>query len=72
MRAGLRVPLSVANPLAGSGSEIHVKFCRMPDCDNYRVPTRTEPVKTGPSPDRDLHYKVAARNSVCNSFRNVL
>ena len=62
MSAGPRVPLSVANPLAGSGSEIQVNFCRMPDCDNYSVPARTEPVKTGPSPDRDLHYKVASTN----------
>ena len=31
----------------------------MPDCDNYSVPARTDKVKTGPSPDRDLHYKVA-------------
>ena len=62
MSAGPRVPLSVTNPLAESGSEIQVNFCRMPDCDNYSVPARTDPVKTGPSPDRDLHYKVATTN----------
>ena len=62
MRGGPRVPLTVANPLAGSGSEIQVNFCRMPDCDNFSVPARTDPVKTGPSPDRDLHYKVATTN----------
>ena len=57
-----RVPLGVANPLAGSGSKIQVNFCRMPDCDNYGVPARTTPVKTGPSPDRDLLYKVSSTN----------
>ena len=51
-------PLTVANTLAGAGSEIQANFCRMPDCDNYSVPARTDRVKTGPSPDRDLHYNV--------------
>ena len=62
MNAAPRVPLGVANPLAGSGSKIQVNFCRMPECDNYSVPARTAPVKPGPSPDRDRHYKVASTN----------
>ena len=57
-----RVPVSVTNPLTGSGNEIQVNFCRMPNCDNYGTPARTNPVKPGPSPGRDMHYKVASTN----------
>ena len=56
-----RVPLGVANPLNPS-ADIQINHCRMPDCDNYGIPARTTPVKTGPSADRDLHYKVASTN----------
>ena len=30
----------------------------MPDCDNFGVPARHQHGKRGPSPDRDMHYKV--------------
>ena len=43
-----RVPLSEVNPVPDSGSAIQVNHCRMPDCDNFGVPARTTPVKTGP------------------------
>ena len=57
-----RVPISEPNPISESGTVIQVNHCRMPDCDNYGVPVRTTPVKTGPSDDRDPHYKVASTN----------
>ena len=56
-----RVPPGVANPL-DPATDIQINHCRMPDCDNYGIPARTTPVKTGPSPDRDMHYKVATTN----------
>ena len=62
MNSRPRVPLGVANSLARSGGEIQVNFCRMPDCDNYGVPAFTTPIKPGPSPGRDPHYKVATTN----------
>lgn len=57
-----RVPVSVVNPLSRSGDAVQVNFCRMPACDNYGIHARTTPVKTGPSADRDMHYKVASTN----------
>ena len=54
-----RVPVAVENPLSESGNAIQVNFCRMPDCGNYGIPARMTPVNPGPSPDRDMHYKVA-------------
>ena len=57
-----RVPLAEVSPVPDSGATIQVNHCRMPDCDNYGVPARTTPVKTGPSADRDPHYKVATTN----------
>ena len=61
MNSGPRVPPGVASPLDPT-ADIQVNHCRMPDCDNYGIPARTTPVKTGPSPDRDQHYKVATTN----------
>ena len=57
-----RVPLAEVNPVPDSGADIQVNHCRMLDCDNFGVPARTTPVKTGPSEDRDPHYKVATTN----------
>ena len=62
MNSRPRVPPGVANSLARSGGEIQVNHCRMPPCDNYGVPALTTPVKPGPSPGRDPHYKVATTN----------
>ena len=56
-----RVPVGAKNPL-NPAAAIQINHCRMPDCDNYGVPARTTPVKTGPSPDRDMHYKIASTN----------
>ena len=57
-----RVPVSVTNPLAGSGSGIQVNFCRMPVCDNYGIHAVTSRIKPGPSAGRDPHYKLATTN----------
>ena len=57
-----RVPVSVEIPIVGRKSEIQVNHCRMPDCDNYGIPAITTRIKPGPSPGRDMHYKVATTN----------
>ena len=57
-----RVSLSVNNLLDGQNSAIQVNHCRMPDCNNYGISARTKHGKTGPSGDRDPHYKVASTN----------
>ena len=57
-----RVPPDVQNPMAVSGSVIQINHCRMPDCDNYGVPARISPVRTGRPSDRDPHYKVVTTN----------
>ena len=62
MKSQPRVPVSVTSPVAGSGNEIQVNFCRMPDCDSYGIPAVTSRIKPGPSAGRDPHYKVATTN----------
>ena len=54
-----RVPVDVPNPLTGAADRIQVNHCRMPDCDNYGVPARTTPVKTGRAKGRDPHYRIS-------------
>ena len=34
----------------------------MPDCENFGIPARYQHGKTGPSPDRDMHYKLHSTN----------
>ena len=53
-----RVPLPTKINLIGADRTIQVNHCRMPDCDNFGAPARSEHGKPGPSADRDLHYKV--------------
>ena len=53
-----RVPLSVKACLIGAQRTIQVNHCRMPDCNNYGVPARTEHGKPGPSAGRDPYYTV--------------
>ena len=55
-----RVPLPAQVDLAGAPMNIQVNHCKTPDCANFGVPARTKPGKTGPSPDRDMNYKVHA------------
>lgn len=43
-----------ANPAVS----LQINFCKNPQCENFGIPAREEPGKPGPSPDRDLHYKV--------------
>ena len=57
-----RVPLPVPIDLFGARSTLQVNHCRMPDCDNYGIPARHQHGKTGPSPDRDMYYKVHSTN----------
>lgn len=53
-----RVPLPATITLPSSERTIQVNHCKMPTCSNFGVPARWQPGKTGPSPDRDMHYKV--------------
>lgn len=53
-----RVPLPAQVDLAGVMLGVQVNHCKTPGCANFGVPARTEPGKTGPSPDRDMNHKV--------------
>ena len=53
-----RVPPPATFILPGSERTIQINHCKMPSCANFGVPARSQPGKTGPSPDRDQHYKV--------------
>ncbi len=55
-----RVPPSATNPL--NKQTIQVNHCRMPDCDNYGVPAKTENIKPGPNENGDKYYTVASTN----------
>ena len=56
-----RVPVPVNNPL-DKDLNIQVNHCRMPDCDNYGIPAKTEHIKPGPNKDGDKHYKITSTN----------
>ena len=56
-----RVPTTVNSPLDDESS-IQVNHCRMPDCDNYGIPAKTELIKPGPNKDGDKHYKITSTN----------
>ena len=53
-----RVPLPATIDLIGQQTTLQVNHCRNPHCENFGVPARTERGKPGPSPDRDMAYKV--------------
>ena len=53
-----RIPLPATTHLVGERRDIQVNHCRMPDCENYGVPARSEHSKPGPSAGRDPHYIV--------------
>ncbi|MEW8492512.1 MAG: hypothetical protein AB2604_01815 [Candidatus Thiodiazotropha taylori] len=48
-----RLKLGVTEP-----QSLQVNFCKNPRCENFGIPAKEEPVKPGPNPDRDSHYKV--------------
>ncbi len=37
---------------------LQVNFCKNPNCENFGIPAKEEFGKPGPSPDRDMRYKV--------------
>ena len=43
---------------SGCNRTIQVNHCKMPDYSNFGIPARPKPGKRGPSPDREMHYKV--------------
>ena len=53
-----RVPYPAVIKLPGAERTIQVNHCKMPACENFGVAARSEPGKRGPSPDRDMAYKV--------------
>ncbi len=58
MPAYPRVPLPATIDLIGEQRTLQVNHCPNPHCENYGVPARSERGKPGPSPDRDMAYKV--------------
>jgi len=44
--------------LIGEQRTLQVNHCRNPHCENFGVPARAKHGKPGPSPDRDMAYKV--------------
>ena len=57
-----RVPEPAICELLGEEAAIQVNHCRMPACENFGLPARHEPQKPGPSPNRDMRYKVHSTN----------
>ena len=53
-----RVPVPETVDLIGKQQTLQVNHCRSPHCENYAKPARSEHGKPGPSPDRDMAYKV--------------
>ena len=53
-----RVPVPATAHLLGTERRIQMNHCRVPSCENFGVPARHEPGGRGPSPDRDMRYKV--------------
>ena len=51
-----RVPLPAVIKLPGAERTIQVNHCKMPACENFGVPARTEPITYGPSGQRDTAY----------------
>jgi len=43
---------------ASKALTLQINFCKNPQCVNFGITAKEEPVKPGPSPHRDLHYKV--------------
>ncbi|MCG8038101.1 MAG: hypothetical protein JAZ19_13815 [Candidatus Thiodiazotropha taylori] len=53
-----RIPLASRLKLGVTEPEsLQVNFCKNTRCENFGIPAKEEPVKPGPNPDRDPHYK---------------
>ncbi len=54
-----RVPVPATTDLfGGERRTIQVNHCRMPNCGNFGQPAKHQRQKPGPSPDRDMRYKL--------------
>jgi hypothetical protein len=51
-------PTSLLRLGATQAQPLQVNFCKNPQCDNFGVTAKEEPIKPGPNPNRDFHYKV--------------
>ena len=58
----IRIPVEIPSPIPQAAISIQVNHCRMPNCDNYGIPAFTKRVRSGPSSDRDPHYRVHSTN----------
>ena len=59
---GPRVPRHAVADLVNQEKTIQVNHCRNPACTNYGVRPRTMPGRTGPSAERDPHYRLHSTN----------
>ena len=55
---GPRVPLHAVADIVNRQKTIQVNHCRNPACTNYGTRPRTMPGRTGPSAERDPHYRL--------------
>jgi len=53
-------PTSLLKLGAKQALPLQVNFCKNPQCDNFGVIAKEEPIKPGPNPNRDFHYKVTS------------
>lgn len=53
-------PTSLLKLGANQAQPIQVNFCKNPQCENFGIAAKEEPIKPGPNPDRDSHYKVTS------------
>ena len=59
---GPRVPRHAVADIVNQEKTIQVNHCRNPACTSYGVPPRTMPGRTGPSAERDPHYRLHSTN----------
>ena len=59
---GPRVPRHAVADIVNQEKTIQVNHCRNPACANYGVRPRTMPGRTGPSAERDPHYRLHSTN----------
>ncbi|MCU7805603.1 MAG: hypothetical protein KZQ96_20645 [Candidatus Thiodiazotropha sp. (ex Lucinoma borealis)] len=57
--AKYRIPPTSQLKLGAAQTQpLQVNFCKNPRCDNFGITAKEEPIKPGPNPNRDIHYKV--------------
>ena len=59
---GPRIPRHGIADLVNQAKTVQVNHCRKPGCANYGAPPRTMPGRTGPTAERDPHYRLHSTN----------